>query len=358
MYYATPPSGWTVFYDSVNAGFLTLQGSLDDEYWFQVYQGKFDLALYKNFRLRYRYLRLQDYGINKEIHRIEPTLRLTRNLYCHFLYIPTFSKKLDEIGLGLSLFYNNLNYVEGFFGIRDFENNLSQRAVPPDRSRDLYQKQPLGLSLEARRNFKSGFVKIYGEYVTPSTKKFETSGADSLIYYSSFFTTSRFELRPFSFFGLGGTVSYNHFGKLTEYPQLSPLTDSLSDLTIEPYTFFPLSPKLRFNLRFRYNHKLHNDYERHWFAPGLLFEYQPNPKTVYSFGYQHSWRNRWSADTALVTNYDTNNRLDLFFEYIFNHRGSIVIKEGIDLDNLFYHNLGYFLHDPHDMWYWGLVLGF
>lgn len=360
MVYATPSPRWSVFYDSATAGLLTLQGSLDDEFWFQVYQAKFDYTIYKGFRLRYRYLRLQDYGIAQEIHRIEPTLRLAGNLYCHFFYIPTFDKKFHEIGLGLSLFYNNPNYIQGFFSIKDFENNFSQRAVPPDKPRDLYTKQPLRLALEARRDFKFGFAKIYGEYITPSIKEYDTPhpGGDHLTYFSSFSTDGRFELRPLIFFGFGGTFSYNHFGEMIAYPSLSPLTDTLSDLTIEPYSFVPINQQLTFTLRLRYNRKLHNLYERHWFAPGLLFEYKANAKIVYSLGYQHSWRKRFAAGTALVTNYDTHNRLDLFFEYIFNHRGSIVIKEGIDLDNLFYHNLGYFLHHPHDMWYWGMVVRF
>jgi hypothetical protein len=377
MVYATPPARWAVFYDSVNAGFLTLQGSLDDEYWYQIYQAKFDIPVYKGFRLRYRYLRLQDYGIAEEIHRIEPTLRITGNLYGHFLYLPSFTKKNNELGLGVSLFENNLNYIEGVFSIKDFENNLSQRAVPSDRSRDLYKQQPFRLSLEARRNFKIGFAKIYGEYVTPSIKEYDYPpaswlGRDNLTYSSSYATEGRFELKPFGFWGLGSTFSYKHSGERSEYTNTIPGgtdIDTLSDLTIEPYSFVPINEKLTFTMLVRFNHKLHSQrklywlsptvlYERFWYSPGILLEFQPNPKTIYSLGYQHSWRNRWSADTALVTNYDTHNRLDLFFEYVISRRGSIVIKEGVDLDNLFYHNLRYFIHDPHDMWYWGMVVRF
>lgn len=330
---------WELAYDSVTSGFRTSQGCLDLKKWYQFYEIKFSSPLYKNFGVRYKYLRLDDYGINKAIHRVDPYLQINKDIWLFLTITPNFLKRDDEIGAGIGHRENELNYIELFFILRNFSHNFGLIKTRPGPEYDPYHKFPYKFLLRTRRVWDWFRIKSSTEFVTKAKKVYVNPADPKTEIFNSFGGETRIELSPFSNLWIGTMINfYKNFSNLHIFNKDYLAYDSLSYAYIEPFLDLKLNEKYKFIFEYTYTIKTRNtdtsSYFRNWWGVKGLFNFKLlRPWIIGGIGYQHTTRETYLNNKLLKEGpVPKQNRLLLTLEFRFPSGAFLVIKEGIELD--------------------------
>lgn len=137
-------------------GIRTKQGCLDLDRWFQEYEIKFNMDLYKGFKMFYNLKSLEDYYREYQIHTFYLRYDFER-IGIQTGISPNFLKSEDRLFLG---FYKKTNdlMIEVNFGMKDFVHNYVILKKNED-TRDHYKIFPFFVGLSIKNVF-NGFVNI------------------------------------------------------------------------------------------------------------------------------------------------------------------------------------------------------
>lgn len=146
---------WEVHFDSTINGLHTCQGCLDLLNWYIDLETRFEVYLSKILGLRYRNHFRGDYADHISNHYFEPFFQLKENLRLLFSITTHYYKGENELGIGLFLGKNYLNYLETFLIAEDFDRNFSLQATPGGPGKIIYKRFRYPLK------FKATFNKIW-----------------------------------------------------------------------------------------------------------------------------------------------------------------------------------------------------
>jgi hypothetical protein len=328
MMWATFSPRWESAYDSSLTAFRSVQGCLDLKRWYILYQAKLRCLFYPGFGLRYRYHRLEDYNDSLELHRVEPWFRIREGLNLHLMITPKFWKRGDEIGTGLSWFKSDLDHLDLFFIIKDFDNNFALQHTPPGPEREVYRdhRYPYKFTIEGAKRLSRLNLRIYLELITEAKKVLEDPEAPRTRYFSSQAGSARLEVQASEKIVLGGLGAYDHRGERVYTDSIT--TDTLTEFLIEPFIGYEWSKASKIQARYRYTHKRHNSYKRRWTGLDLMFYEELSPDIELGLGYQRGDRKITGAEDP----YNIQNRAVISLELKFLGQARLWIVEGIELD--------------------------
>ncbi len=348
---------WELAYDSISSAFRSSQGCLDLIKWYDVYEAKFIFPMYKNFGARYRYRRIDDYGINHYEHRIEPYLKLN-NLWLFLEIIPYFYKYSDEVGFGVGYIKNWLNYVEFFIGFKDFDRNFASRFTPPGPDLMVYYQIPFRFQLYISKINERLRLKIKHSFTTQGTRIYRNPLNYRTEKFDSLRGGIRLEVSPLENLWLGCMFQYAGERRIFYYfiPEKKIGYDTLFALYIEPFVEMGIGRGNRFLFEYTFFPKIHrtdtSSYVRDWKGMHIKYIRRVSKITTVWAGYQISWRKRVYNGVEVEDKFSKESRLIFSVEFNFASGVKLIIHEGIEMDG----PISWRLKHPHNHTYVSLFV--
>ncbi len=296
---------WEVRFDSTNRGLRTSQGCLDLLNWYIDLTTKYEVFLSKVVGLRYRNKYLGDYGGHVSNHYFEPFFQLGENCRLFLTIAPHYYKGEDEIGTGVFLGRNYLNYLETFIVVEDFDRNFSLKDMDPGPEKILYKQHPIVLNSTYNTYWKTGHlnarVELTNRYHLQSTEPWDVEP----VAYREKGLRRRFYTRlwqDIKKLRIGGIFDL----KQSECSKLDTISDRREDILeiiAEPMITCRLHKKLVPTLYLSYNYKSEDDslhycgtaqervvhYQRDIYAYLVDVAFHPGGRFVWHLGMQRQF---------------------------------------------------------------------
>lgn len=326
------PDHWQVAYDSSLQGLQTVQGCHDLKNWYIDLNAKAEAWIAGWFGVRYRYVLLGDYERQRNYNRFEPRFRLKGDLSLLVLISPSYRKSDDEFGLGIFKGHNDLNSIEAGVLIRSPSHNFSLKDIPDGPEKIVFRTFPLYGYVRFERGWDDGFLKGYFEK-SNTWHRVSRYGPGRAYWFQEKESFTNAALRFLDTYGrvdFGGVFNFYETSRSSIDRNLRSvwLGDSMREIEFQPRVGYRLSEKWKPSLAYLFGYKVREEtlrYKRAGNSQYLNFEFFPNEKITWHFGFQREWIS--IAQEPLVV----NHRLVLGFEYSF-PKGRLALWEGIEAD--------------------------
>jgi hypothetical protein len=297
---------WEAFYDSAVNGMRTSQGCLDFWHWYIDLETRLEADLASWFGVRYRNRYQGDYGQHVSNHYFEPFFRLNKNLRLFFTVAPHYYKGEDELGIGLSLGRDYINFVETFLIVEDFDRNYSYKNTPDSPDKIIYQTFPVKWQLRVNKYWHGGHVTCNAEL----TNRYLLTDTDIFFHRPPYFYEQGlhryFHTRFWQDIGRRLRCGFIVDLQAEEFYHIDTSrahTEDSYELLVEPVLAYNISEKWRPTLYLTYNYKTDDDslhifatytdsavhYQRDIYAYLLDVEFHPGGSFVWHFGMQQQF---------------------------------------------------------------------
>lgn len=334
---------WENVYDVSSSAFRTSQGCHDMRHWYQNYNAKTRIPVGKTFSLRYEYSMERDYETSINIHRFEPTVRLARDFYLHFMAVPSYYKKDDQAGAGMAWRRGNGDWLAVYGIAESFDHNMSIKYVSAGPDNDSFMQIPYRLELDGRIEFDWMRARLHAELGTRSIQRLHWPDSAWHEWERERDRSSawgRVEFEPFEECWIGTRFSWCRDRSQTTWPiQAVSTADTVSDVWIKPFISWSPTPRLELSAEhqvWRFDRVMDSvSYRRDYQVFTSLITWNPFDFLVLEAGYQRSWRYIYNDGQLLpdtITGRITQSRILANLELRFRSGFMVVVKEGIEMD--------------------------
>jgi hypothetical protein len=296
---------WEVRYDSLAGGLRTCQGCLDLLNWYISLDARYEVAFGEVIGLRYRNRTYGDYGYDVHNHIFQPYFQLGKSTRLLLSIAPHYYKGTDELGLGLFLGKDYLDYFELFVIAKDFDRNFSLQHDEPGPDKIIYTKFPVKFVGRTVLNWRNGRCETAFDisflYRLQST---DTVGAEPINYMEK----GRHDCGYVRFWQdinrlrIGGLVDFKH-ELWYQQDTITALDRKSIEVILEPMFGYRITDKWFPHLYLSYNHKTLDDsifafaigydslfhYDRNVYAYLVDVEFYPGGNFIWHFGTQREF---------------------------------------------------------------------
>jgi hypothetical protein len=296
---------WDLQYDSTINGMRTSQGCLDFWHWYIDLETRLEADLASWLGIRYRNRYHGDYGQHVSNHHFEPYFQLDENVRFLFTVAPHYYKGEDELGIGLSLGRNYINYFETFLIVEDFDRNYSYKNTPAGPDKIIYDIFPVKWQTRFNKYWHSGHLACSVEL----TNRYWLRDTDLSFRYPPYFHEQGlhryFRTRLWQDVGKlrCGFILDLQAEELYHIDTSRAHTEDIFEMLIEPMLAYSINDKWKPTFYFTYNNKNEDaslrlfplsvdsvvHYTRDIYAYLLDLVFHPGGSFVWHFGMQQQF---------------------------------------------------------------------
>jgi hypothetical protein len=315
------------------------QGVSDDVRGYRRYEANLDMPLFSNLSLYYRFYKLDEYELNKEIHRFEfqwiPRDSILPPWTYSFVIAPASQginnlSGLDLLGLGFGYWKNEANNHSAYIIVEDFLHNYDL-SKETESLEDPYTRFPIRFEIEGKLSNDWANLFYYYCYTLPEKKNFilfdEVIGRGErglkALSISSYYHLSK---------KLRGGLQLRYSERDSSCIFISSGEDFRMEqehLFVEPFLRIIVSENANLHIGFPMDYKkISSDtvrYERKGIGISLLYDYSPRDWLSFPIGIQKSKRRLNGKDSEEF-------RSVLGVEFRFDERTYIALRGGIGLN--------------------------